>query len=71
MGGVYVGNGFYRLPVQLPRKMAEDIPVRKREEYRRRNALLDAVHSQPQAQMNPDSQRAQTHKRLNNKYQSR
>ncbi|GCV02234.1 regulator of virG protein [Escherichia coli] len=44
-GGVYDSNGFYRLPVPLPRKGAEDIPARKRAEYRRRNALLDSIRS--------------------------
>ena len=44
-GGVHDGNGFYRLPVPLPRKGAEDIPARKRAEYRRRNALLDSIGS--------------------------
>ncbi len=44
-GGVYDENGFYRLPVPLPRKGTEDIPTRKRAEYRRRNALLDCIRS--------------------------
>ncbi|EFU0743498.1 DUF535 domain-containing protein, partial [Escherichia coli] len=44
-GGTYDGNGFYRLSVPLPRKGAEDIPARKRAEYRRRNALLDSIRS--------------------------
>ena len=45
VGGVLIGSGFYRLPVPLPRKGAEDIPARKRAEYRRRNALLDNIRS--------------------------
>lgn len=45
VGGVYDSNGFYRLPVPLPRKSTEDIPARKRAEYRRRYALLDSVRS--------------------------
>jgi uncharacterized protein len=44
-GGVYDGNGFYWLPVPLPRKGSEDIPARKRAVYRRRNALLDSIRS--------------------------
>ncbi|WP_265745569.1 DUF535 family protein [Escherichia coli] len=43
VGGQHDGNGFYQLPVPLPRKGSEDIPVRKRAEYRRRNALLDSI----------------------------
>ncbi|OKW74743.1 hypothetical protein AWP73_01390 [Escherichia coli] len=45
VGGKHDGNGFYQLPVPLPRKGTEDIPVRKRAEYRRRNALLDSIRS--------------------------
>ena len=45
VGGGVIGSGFYRLPVPLPRKGAEDIPARKRAEYRRRNALLDSIRS--------------------------
>lgn len=45
VGGVYDGNGFYRIPVPLPRKDREDIPARKRAEYRRRNALLDSIRA--------------------------
>lgn len=45
VGGGRIGSGFYRLPVPLPRKDAEDIPARKRAEYRRRNALLDSIRS--------------------------
>lgn len=44
IGGECAGDGFYRLPVTLPRKKEEDIPVRKRAEYSRRNALLDNIH---------------------------
>ncbi|HDD8965291.1 TPA: DUF535 domain-containing protein [Escherichia coli] len=44
-GGEYDGNGFYRLPVPLPRKGTEVIPARKRAVYRRRNALLDSIRS--------------------------
>lgn len=44
-GGVYDESGVYRLSVPLPRKDAEDIPARKRAEYRRRNALLDSIRS--------------------------
>lgn len=44
VGGECTGDGFYRLPVPLPRKEVEDIPVRKRAEYRRRNALLNNIH---------------------------
>lgn len=43
VGGQHDGNGFYQLPVPLPRKGSEDIPVRKRAEYRIRNALLDSI----------------------------
>ncbi|HAV7684547.1 TPA: DUF535 domain-containing protein [Escherichia coli] len=43
VGGVQDGSGVYRLPVPLPRKGPEDIPARKRAEYRRRNALLDSI----------------------------
>lgn len=45
VGGGLIGSGFYRLPVPLPRKGAEDIPARKRAEYRRRNGLLDSIRS--------------------------
>ncbi|WP_218083556.1 VirK/YbjX family protein [Escherichia coli] len=46
-GGVLcAGEGVYRLPVPLPRKAVEDIPVRKRAEYRRRNELLDTIGQQ-------------------------
>ncbi len=44
VGGECTGDGFYRLPVPLPRKEDEDIPVRKRAEYRRRNVLLNNIH---------------------------
>ncbi|HAX5087907.1 TPA: DUF535 domain-containing protein [Escherichia coli] len=44
VGGECVGDGFYRLPVPLPRKEEMDIPVRKRAEYRRRNALLNNIN---------------------------
>lgn len=54
-GGTITGDGFYRLPVPLPRKTADDIPARKRAEYRRRNALLDAVYTQLQTLMAPDT----------------
>lgn len=43
-GGVHDGNGFYQLSVPLPRKRTEDIPARKRAEYRKRYALLDNIH---------------------------
>ncbi|EHY3137783.1 DUF535 domain-containing protein [Escherichia coli] len=45
VGGVQKGSGFYRLPVPLPRKSMENIPARKRAEYRRRNALLDGIRA--------------------------
>lgn len=45
VGGVYDVSGVYRLFVPLPRKGEEDIPARKRAEYRRRNALLDSIRS--------------------------
>ncbi|MFL9145024.1 VirK/YbjX family protein [Escherichia coli] len=44
VGGECTGDGFYRLPLPLPRKEEEDIPVRKRAEYRRRNALLNNIN---------------------------
>ena len=47
VGGVLcVGEGVYQLPVPLPRKEVEDIPVRKRAEYRRRNGLLNTIGQQ-------------------------
>lgn len=41
-GGVHAG-GFYYLSASLPRRAEEDIPVRKRAEYRRRHGVLDRI----------------------------
>lgn len=45
VGGKHDGNGFYQLPVPLLRKDTEDIPARKRAEYRRRYMLLDCIRA--------------------------
>ena len=45
MGGVCDVEGIYRLSVPVPRKKLEDIPARKRAEYRKRNALLDSIRA--------------------------
>lgn len=52
VGGMDAGDGFYCLPVPLPRKAVEDIPIRKRAEYRRRYALLDSISAGIQARLN-------------------
>lgn len=45
VGGKCDVEGIYRLPVPVPRKNMEDVPARKRAEYRRRNALLDSIRT--------------------------
>jgi uncharacterized protein VirK/YbjX len=44
-GGVYEGNGFFRLPVIPRRRTEKEMTPKKRSMYRRRYALLDSVES--------------------------
>jgi uncharacterized protein VirK/YbjX len=41
--GQLLDNGFYSIPVTIPRRKREDIPARKRTTYQRRYQLLDRL----------------------------
>ena len=43
--GVRQNDGFYRLPVEVRRRAAEDVPAKKRSQYRQRYNFLDSVDS--------------------------
>lgn len=45
-GGEALGNGNYRIPVEVARRPVEAYPSKKRAEYQRRYALIDAIDSQ-------------------------
>lgn len=45
-GGVLQKDGFYSIPLEIIRKKLEDVPSKKRAEYRRRYELIDVVRSQ-------------------------
>jgi uncharacterized protein len=45
-GGVAVDDAFFELTPRLVRRAAKDIPTRKRAQYRRRYAMLDAIAQQ-------------------------
>ena len=45
-GGVTTEAGFFELDTRVPQRSAEDIPSRKRAQYRRRYALLDELSGQ-------------------------
>lgn len=53
VGGKCNGEGIYCLPVPMPRRSMEDIPARKRAEYRRRGVLLDIIRLQLQERVIP------------------
>ncbi len=44
-GGIYNGNGFFRLPTNPHRRSEEDMPSKKRAMYRRRYRMLAEVQS--------------------------
>jgi uncharacterized protein VirK/YbjX len=41
--GVRQSDGFYRLPVEVRRRAAEDVPAKKRSQYRQRYSFLETV----------------------------
>lgn len=43
LGGVEKEKGFWELPAQIPRKPMEEIPSKKRSQYRKRYEILDAL----------------------------
>jgi uncharacterized protein VirK/YbjX len=45
-GGVPVGDAFFELSPRLAQRSAKDTPSRKRAQYRRRYAMLDAIAQQ-------------------------
>jgi uncharacterized protein VirK/YbjX len=45
-GGVPVDDGFFELSPHLVQRSAKDIPSRKRAQYRRRYAMIDAIAKQ-------------------------
>lgn len=45
-GGVLQKDGFYSIPLDITRKSLEEVPSKKRAEYRRRFDLVDVVRSQ-------------------------
>ncbi|KGD72118.1 hypothetical protein HA49_15215 [Tatumella morbirosei] len=45
-GGILCEDGFYSIPLNIVRKSLEDVPSKKRAEYRRRYELIDVVRSQ-------------------------
>lgn len=46
LGGIECDDGFYDVPIELHRRSADEIPSRKRAQYRRRYAMLDALQAQ-------------------------
>ncbi len=52
-GGQWQADGYYRLPVQVARRDLQDVPSRKRSQYRRRYALLDSLDQEIQAKLTP------------------
>ena len=45
-GGVAVDDAFFELSPRLVRRAAKDVPSRKRAQYRRRYAMIDAIAQQ-------------------------
>lgn len=45
-GGHPAANGFYSLPVQQHHRSIEDVPSRKRSQYRKRYALMDSIDAE-------------------------
>ena len=45
-GGIKMSDGYYRLPHVIKRKEIEELPSKKRSEYRKRFMLLDNIHMQ-------------------------
>ena len=46
LGGELLDEGFYELPVARERRPLEEVPSRKRAQYRRRYALLDSIDAE-------------------------
>jgi uncharacterized protein VirK/YbjX len=45
-GGTDAGTGFYELALQRPDKSMEDVPAKKRSQYRKRIAMFDEIEAQ-------------------------
>ena len=48
VGGICDEEGYFHIPLEIPRKDIADIASKKRAEYRRRYALLDEIQQQIQ-----------------------